>query len=221
MFYGNNIERSEYAVYLSGGSSNKFYHNNFISNVHSATVFGYKIAIWDDGYPSGGNYWSDYSGTDTDHDGIGDSNYTIDDSNVDRYPLMGMFSSFNTSKGYDVNIVSNSTVEDFSYFESNSTVTLHVSNMTVSQTNGFCRLTIPQGLLSPPYTITINGTQVSYTPIFENETLSIIYFSYQHSTLEIIIIPEFTSTMILPLFTLTTLITTVLLKKRKTKPQLP
>jgi hypothetical protein len=48
---------------------------------------------WDDGYPSGGNYWSDYTGTDANYDGIGDTPYTIDALNQDRYPLMGPFGS--------------------------------------------------------------------------------------------------------------------------------
>jgi hypothetical protein len=43
---------------------------------------------WDDGYPSGGNYWSDYNGYDSDHDGIGDTPYFIDENNTDHYPLM-------------------------------------------------------------------------------------------------------------------------------------
>jgi hypothetical protein len=57
---------------------------------------------WDDGYPSGGNYWSDHNGTDsfcgpyqneTGGDGIGDTPYVINDNNVDHYPLMQPFNS--------------------------------------------------------------------------------------------------------------------------------
>jgi hypothetical protein len=44
--------------------------------------------LWDDGYPSGGNYWSDYTGIDANGDGIGDSTYFIDSNNTDNYPLM-------------------------------------------------------------------------------------------------------------------------------------
>jgi hypothetical protein len=53
--------------------------------------------IWDDGYPSGRNYWSDYDGIDlfsgpyenmTGSDGIGDTTNAIDVDNVDHYPLM-------------------------------------------------------------------------------------------------------------------------------------
>jgi parallel beta-helix repeat protein len=192
--------------------------NNFVENSVQASTH-YAINLWNGSYSIAGNYWSDYNGTDSDFDGIGDTSYVIDANNQDYYPLMGMFSSFKSSLGYGVDAVSNSTIEDFEYSESNNTVTLHVSNMTVNQTNGFCRLTIPHGLLSPPYTITINGTQVSYTPIFENETLSIIYFSYQHSTLEIIIIPEFPSILILPLFMLATLLAVMVYRrKHRVKP---
>jgi parallel beta-helix repeat protein len=41
---------------------------------------------WDNGKE--GNYWSDYNGTDANHDGIGDIPYTIDILNRDRVPLM-------------------------------------------------------------------------------------------------------------------------------------
>ncbi len=41
---------------------------------------------WDNGKQ--GNFWSDYNGTDTNGDGVGDTPYVIDVLNQDRYPLM-------------------------------------------------------------------------------------------------------------------------------------
>jgi parallel beta-helix repeat protein len=79
--------------------NNILYHNNFINNTLSTSTSGYKN-IWDDGYPSGGNYWSDYKGVDEKFgvhqningcDSIGDSPHIIDANNVDSYPLTSPF----------------------------------------------------------------------------------------------------------------------------------
>jgi parallel beta-helix repeat protein len=67
-------------------SNNVIYHNNFINNAHQA--FGGLQNVWDDGYPSGGNYWSDHNPSDADKDKIGDSSYIIDGNNTDKYPLI-------------------------------------------------------------------------------------------------------------------------------------
>jgi parallel beta-helix repeat protein len=64
----------------------KFFHNNFVNNdVH---VIATGVNQFDDGHPSGGNYWSDHNGTDSDGDGIEDIPYIIDENNTDNYPLM-------------------------------------------------------------------------------------------------------------------------------------
>jgi parallel beta-helix repeat protein len=194
-FYFNGF----HGIYLDGSNNNWIFHNNFVKNnlhisSHSSTNF------WDNGFE--GNFWDNYAGVDDNLDGIGDTPRTIDGNDIDNHPLMGAFSSFRTSVRKYVEVVSNSTVEDFGYFEYNSTIRMHVSNMTVNQTHGFCRLTIPHNIMSPPYNVTINGNPVSYNTILENETLSIIYFSYEHSTLEIIVIPEFPSQAVLLLFML-------------------
>jgi thermitase len=72
---------------------NKICHNNFINNNIQAERATWNA--WDDGYPSGGNYWSDYSGVDlfsgpyqnvTGSDGIGDTPYLFN-GNKDNYPL--------------------------------------------------------------------------------------------------------------------------------------
>lgn len=84
---GNNITNNGDGIYLWYSSNNFVYHNNFINNTEQAFSYG-SVNVWDDGYPSGGNYWSDYTGVDADGDGIGDTPYIIDEYNRDRYPLM-------------------------------------------------------------------------------------------------------------------------------------
>lgn len=74
-------------IYLDRSNNNQIYHNNLIYNTPQA-VTSESTSTWDNGYPSGGNYWSDYTGTDGNGDGIGDTPYIIDANNRDRYPLM-------------------------------------------------------------------------------------------------------------------------------------
>ncbi len=86
-----------YGLFLSDSSGNLFYHNNFISNPHQAWLYGQNSNSWDNGYPSGGNYWNNYTGVDqkkgpnqneTGSDGIGDTPVYLGQDNVDNYPLM-------------------------------------------------------------------------------------------------------------------------------------
>ena len=219
---GNIIANNSEGIDLFMSPNNLIFHNNFLNNsIQADESWGYNT--WDNGYPSGGNYWSDYTGVDSNGDGIGDAPYAIDVNNVDRYPLMGPFNSFDTSVGCPVDVISNSTIEDFRYFESNSTIIMHVSNMTVNQTVGFCRLTIPHDVMSPPYTVKVNGTEVECKIIYENytEEISIIYFTYEHSKLEIVVIQEFPfNTMLstfLMLLTISLIFTKKLLHKKANK----
>jgi len=103
---GNNIIANIWCgVALSDSSNNKFYHNNFINNTQQVHDDAWdwpqdlvpSVNIWDDGYPSGGNYWSDYTGLDVysgpyenkiGSDGIGDTSKYIYYNNQDWYPLM-------------------------------------------------------------------------------------------------------------------------------------
>jgi parallel beta-helix repeat protein len=103
VFVGNNIvgqnDTGSYGIQLgSYDGGNLFYHNDFENNyVHVEGGDSALIAnIWDNGYPSGGNYWDTYEGADnyngpgqneTGSDGIGDTSCKITPANVDRYPL--------------------------------------------------------------------------------------------------------------------------------------
>jgi parallel beta-helix repeat protein len=96
---GNDITNNECGISIEGANQ-IIYHNNFIDNSRNANSNGwyfitsaplfYGVHVWDNGYPSGGNYWSDYNGIDANHDGLGDTPYVLNENrnNTDRYPLM-------------------------------------------------------------------------------------------------------------------------------------
>jgi parallel beta-helix repeat protein len=127
-FTENNLLSNERGIHFSysilpfgpTSGNNRFFHNNFISNIMQIydDAYGkpphwaiYASNYWDNGYPSGGNYWSDYDGSDiysgvhqneTGFDWIGDTPYVIYDiyydstynihiSNYDNYPLIMPF----------------------------------------------------------------------------------------------------------------------------------
>jgi hypothetical protein len=69
------------------------FKNSFINNLSQLSGCACEdfnttepVHQWDNGKI--GNYWSDYSGTDKDGDGVGDTPYVIDPLNLDRYPLV-------------------------------------------------------------------------------------------------------------------------------------
>jgi parallel beta-helix repeat protein len=108
----NTVTANNVGVLIIFSSSNMVYHNNLVNNTYGALFNGTGSNSWDNGYPSGGNYWRDYNGTDTHTgpyqnqtgiDGIGDTAYSIATNNTDRYPLMGWFGS-STSTGLNVTI---------------------------------------------------------------------------------------------------------------------
>lgn len=95
--FSNTISENDGGVQLFDSTNILVHHNNFISNVNQAFDDMGSQNYWDDGYPSGGNYWSDYTGSDEfsgpsqdqpGNDGMGDTPYVINDDSEDMYPLM-------------------------------------------------------------------------------------------------------------------------------------
>lgn len=134
-------------------------------------------------------------------------------------------------KDYPIDIVTNSTISESLLL--NVTAKEICFNATgYGVLTFFWNITIPQNLLTDnPWTITIDETSVPYTST-TNGSHTFLFFKYTYNEpyfktrrISIIgtqVIPEFPSIMIPPLFMLTASIVTVLLKKkRKAKPQLP
>ncbi|RLF30089.1 MAG: hypothetical protein DRN05_00005, partial [Thermoplasmata archaeon] len=76
--------------------NNTIYHNNFINNTINAHDYG-QDNQWDNGYPTGGNYWDDHTGPDNYHgpnqnipgsDSIIDTPRNIPNNTQDNYPLL-------------------------------------------------------------------------------------------------------------------------------------
>jgi len=99
MFVENTFELDHWAVNEQNVTvANTFYHNSFLRSGlrHVNHVFpgDGMLDVWDNrsiagSGPKGGNYWDDYSGVDSDGDGIGNTNLPAD--GVDSLPLMVPF----------------------------------------------------------------------------------------------------------------------------------
>jgi parallel beta-helix repeat protein len=225
---GNTIVNHPTGIFLQTSILNIFYHNNFINNTH---IQVFASACWDNGYPSGGNYWSDYDGVDeksgpdqneAGSDGIGDTVYSEVN---DRYPLMGPFATFYVGSwdgvSYNVDVVSNSTEISNFYF---SSVETHIRfNVTGNGgTSGFCRVAVPRNLLWVEegfnWAIYINDEPITnYVKIIEKESYTYIYFVYSYSTITVKIkgthaIPEMLAINFL-IFSITILIFVKVTKK--------
>ena len=93
---GNTISNNKNGVTLADAYGNNIHHNNFINNTKQVYIdpfFSSKQNTWHDGYPSGGNYWSDYEerypdAEELDGSGIWNTPYVIDENNQDNYPLI-------------------------------------------------------------------------------------------------------------------------------------
>jgi parallel beta-helix repeat protein len=132
---GNNISHNGLVLWmlwwsldgikLYNSSDNTIFHNNFVGN--SVNTLGVdSVNVWDNGYPSGGNYWGSvgfdsadlYNGPSQNvsgSDGIADTPYDIHRDKQDNYPLINPWSPTQTivkmkGKDYPVTIVSNTTI---------------------------------------------------------------------------------------------------------------
>ncbi len=101
----NYVANNKYGVYsvpsFGLSTNNTIVHNDFVSNQQNAySTLASNIQIWDEGYPAGGNYWSNYSkacpnATEIANSGIMNLPYSICANNTDSDPLKTLFNVSN------------------------------------------------------------------------------------------------------------------------------
>jgi hypothetical protein len=80
---------------------------------------------------------------------------------------------------FDIIIETNSTeVLNFAFNKSAKTISFEVSGP--DSTIGYCNLTIPKTLMTPPFVISVNSQQIEFN-ITENSMFYFVYFTYSHS----------------------------------------
>jgi len=98
----NDIGKNKWGIYLTSQlgapRENKFYHNNLVDNYNNIYDNSSNVQYWDNGYPSGGNYWSDYfsrypKATEISGTGIANTPYLIYSINKDNYPFLAPFNT--------------------------------------------------------------------------------------------------------------------------------
>jgi parallel beta-helix repeat protein len=111
---GNNLANNQYGLTLfDDASNNTIYRNNFVENTCQVSInapsWGGAPSLdnsWNQPYPVGGNYWSDYHSADmfngvyqniTGSDGICDIPYAVDSNNTDNYPLVNPYPSIDVA----------------------------------------------------------------------------------------------------------------------------
>jgi len=151
----NNVILNEVCgIELFNSSGNRVYHNNIMDN--SVQAKEDNSNIWDNGYSSGGNYWSDWTSPDLNGDGVVDYPRLINGTNKDSYPVITpdgwlnilpdvslpsvvISSPENTSYvelTIDLNVWADETIYEWRYSLNSGTNTTFVPNTTLSAIEG-------------------------------------------------------------------------------------
>lgn len=129
------------------------------------------------------------------------------------------------NSNFTLTAITNSTITNFTFDPAQKEIKFNITGL--SATSGYCNISIPKtfmwcNLLSQ-WSVTVDGLPPNKLEVSENATHSFIYFTYTHSTHEVIItatnlIPEYPTmflSLIMFLFTCAVIMTTRKSPKRK------
>jgi parallel beta-helix repeat protein len=232
-FVNNTLANSYYGVFIYGtvpslSVNNTFHHNNFIDNKNHVNVGG--VNRWDDGFPSGGNYWSNYqdinpNATEVDDSGIWDTPY-VSLGLSDNYPLVAptrLVTRTFKILSFPVEISSKSSISGLALDTASKTLRLNVTGL--SGTNGFCDILVPDDLMWGDFSLFKDGSplvkNIDYTEDY-NGTYYSFHITYAHTSHRIEIVathavPEFPSFLVIPLLVATTSIAVLISKRKRPK----
>jgi hypothetical protein len=152
--FGSTISNNSIGIFLASAADqfNLIYHNNFINNTSQIVSFG-GVNYYDNGYPSGGNYFSDSVGTDVNYtsgqnvpgsDGVFDTSYL-----GDNYPFVNPLWRFNVAaEGKDFVVQASTNVTLSSCTLNVSAKTLEFRVQALSNFTGSVRVEIPKAMLN-------------------------------------------------------------------------
>ncbi|MGQ9642020.1 MAG: hypothetical protein ACUVUF_07860 [Candidatus Bathycorpusculaceae bacterium] len=117
---------------------------------------------------------------------------------------------------FPISISTNSTISNFSFNQSLKQISFNVTGL--GSTIGFCNITLPntlvQNLWQGTFTVLVDGEAPTQISSWTDGTYTYVYFTYVHSEHEVVIIPEFSSLIILTLF-IGIILLTIMFGRRK------
>jgi len=196
IFEGNTVSKNAEGITIFDSNENVAYRNNLLNNFLQVAVSGANNT-WNNG--AEGNHWSDYTGQDTNGDGIGETPYTINVYASDIYPLVELWNltrafSVDTPQGVNsIQVVANSTVASFQFNQPLKQISFNVTGPQGSR--GFCNVTIPKAVITGnTWTVFLGSVDISAAvTVTENLTHTSLYFTQTHSTVTVRIIASFVS----------------------------
>jgi hypothetical protein len=212
-----------------GGGGATFYHNVIGGGIQAYYT---PACTWDNGYPSGGNYWIGYVGPDkvsgpyqntTGSDGIGDTPYVIDADDIDHYPFMMIDICNVTQTPSKDNVLSTDVVEV------NATVTHYFpleqvilnctyTNSSATWTSSINMTKLEDDIWNGIIPALPVGTNVTYAIIAQDNAGTSVSSVDQGYTFEYpVVVPEFPTIAVLPILFVATLSAALVLRRRRAR----